>query len=294
MPTYLYRYRVFDEMNLEFMRQEIQGCQIYLASVAQLNDPEEIHPEVRFHGSKKDILGQLIDIYRAQRPNTSDSEASEFSSSVFADINSRGGQLRGDIVDSYFDIAASLTRIACFSETPDSPLMWSHYASFVSREGRRLPQGGVCLQYYVDESWAKHVRAVQYTDTRPILNRVNPDISTLPFVKGKAWAHEREWRIVKFFNVADAGRSDLDKYAKMEHEKFHLCGIVFGINSPPIVKSTIRQWIHDREDVPLQFQCYRQHHGLGLVVAEIRNESIPRSSPLPTLRAVKTAAEPER
>jgi hypothetical protein len=131
------------------------------------------------------------------------------------------------------------TRISCFSEVPDSILMWSHYAD---------SHKGICLlfettkhdtiQYLVfekdDLNYANPILPpdhggilkVRYSDNLPAAyNHVEYDKNQLvPFLitKSPDWAYEKEWRLL----LPDNALSTNNPRYKPEQLK----GIIFGMN----------------------------------------------------------------
>ncbi|MCB9652510.1 MAG: DUF2971 domain-containing protein [Deltaproteobacteria bacterium] len=85
------------------------------------------------------------------------------------------------------------TLVLSLSESPDDPLMWSHYAD----EGRGVALGfsGENLEWLDDIS--DTVRAIVYSKTRqhsfPSAPNSKPNPDAL-FLKGPHWGYEREWR----------------------------------------------------------------------------------------------------
>lgn len=80
---------------------------------------------------------------------------------------------------------ADNNKVVCFSENPDSILMWSYYAD---------KHQGVCLKFDFsqDETIKKNCHKVVYSDL------YNPSAKPFKiyFTKSRQWEHEQEWRIV--------------------------------------------------------------------------------------------------
>ena len=117
--------------------------------------------------------------------------------------------------------------IYCFSEIPDSLLLWSHYG------GNHF---GVCLEYTVDTLDPDNgfVRPVSYSTQYPhlALSEFHGDIlkTTIRIVTTKSmeWAYEKEWRYV-VYNTKDR---------EIIHP-FKLTGIIFGARIPNENQCTI-------------------------------------------------------
>jgi hypothetical protein len=141
--------------------------------------------------------------------------------------------------------------IACFSETKESELMWTHYAG---------NYGGICIAYSsqrLQKRMEASVRLVRvaYGDTMPILTAAEArDVEGAARIilshKKMNWYYEREWRILgqKGKNVIVPGSSHLitqiylGSRIKREHEaeivrELHPLGI-------PIRKMTVSDYSH--------------------------------------------------
>lgn len=91
----------------------------------------------------------------------------------------------------------SLIGVACFSETKDDLLMWTHYAGHHS---------GFCISYSAKklcDGLGKHVSLVRlgYGDAPPRLSNIDASNAQAAAVKilsqkKRSWSHEREWRVL--------------------------------------------------------------------------------------------------
>ena len=269
LPSFLYRFRPVDELCLEKLAFEIRDSGVYLSALSDFNDPEEGRPIIRYLGPRNDIESLLKSNYLQQHPNASDSEVKDFINTAYTDIRERGFSLRPDMIETYFEATARLTRVACFSETPYNSVMWSHYSSYKPQDKNIVPHGGICLQYFVDDSWRDLLRPVSYQNHRPTLNRLTVvDPSDLVFVKGTDWDHEREWRIVQFFDAKDINHPKLNEYSKLKVDPYHLSGIIFGVNTPMAFKKICKDWVQNRDERPKFYQCLYQELDLKLSIAE--------------------------
>ena len=77
-------------------------------------------------------------------------------------------------------------RVACFSESCDSELMWAHY-------GKHLNGFCLCFDTNKDKHLFENARKVLYSNYR-----LHPNINHCDFLfsKSLAWSYEKEWRIV--------------------------------------------------------------------------------------------------
>ena len=112
------------------------------------------------------------------------------------------------------------TGIACFSETHDNTLMWTHYASNYT---------GICLAYSTKKLLAglpDSVRLVRlaYVDEPPLIypshaNDADNAAFRILSQKKSNWAYEREWRV-----LGSIGRVDISSSQALK-------GIYFGSRS---------------------------------------------------------------
>lgn len=85
--------------------------------------------------------------------------------------------------------------VACFSEVPDSILMWSHYAESHS---------GVCVEFDHADSKSVIARAlpVRYASTyapaKAFGDSQERQVELFLLTKSVCWSYEREWRICEF------------------------------------------------------------------------------------------------
>lgn len=88
--------------------------------------------------------------------------------------------------------------VLCFSEVPDSLLMWAHYGS--SHTGFVLEfdsSHSYFHQQISSEDELRQLRRVTYKETRPSNHLGAMSVTDLPLVKSEHWAYEREWRMMR-------------------------------------------------------------------------------------------------
>jgi Protein of unknown function (DUF2971) len=130
-------------------------------------------------------------------------------------------QARQSVMDRLKEIG-----VACFSESVDDFLMWSHYA-----DGHR----GFCLEFdtrYPPFQWAQQV---QYSDFYPLVDIAallfegdKYDPGPLLITKSRHWSYEKEWR-----TLHEEGNIEF------EIDVAALTGIYFGCSIPDVHKQTI-------------------------------------------------------
>jgi hypothetical protein len=116
-----------------------------------------------------------------------------------------------DIVREITDIKSNVG-IACFTETYEDVLMWTHYAGNYT---------GICLAYSTKELLAglpNHISLVRlaYVDEPPLINpsqitNVGNAATRILSQKKYNWAYEREWRILGSVGPVEIGRTQAIK-----------------------------------------------------------------------------------
>ncbi len=87
--------------------------------------------------------------------------------------------------------------ILCLTETPDSLLMWAHYAN--SHNGFVL-QFDESHEFFAPASFegqAFELTRVEYASSRPVLSYSSLHSTALYYRKSPEWSYEREWRLIR-------------------------------------------------------------------------------------------------
>lgn len=168
---------------------------MWFGSPSTLNDPYDCLVPLRF------AEVSLADCARLLRAKTD-----ERWSRVAADrryVDSAGNpteRLRLEVATTGENATKSFAResyasrgVACFSEVPDSTLLWSHYGG-----GHR----GICLEFDTTSPWLSKLHRVRYTDEIPEINLVdeligeNSKVLDTLLTKASCWSYELEWRAI--------------------------------------------------------------------------------------------------
>jgi hypothetical protein len=134
--------------------------------------------------------------------------------------------------------AASL-RVCALSEEHRDLLMWGHY-------GDR--HRGFCIRFEFDKDpeLCKSLFPVEYEPTipaRPIEVRDALEMAKRnSLIKSDKWSYEKEWRIIG--NVADNEAETAELF--LEYNPAALSAIIFGVRTPDLHKTLIRQLLSDR------------------------------------------------
>ena len=93
---------------------------------------------------------------------------------------------KSELLKRVSNIQPQNNKISCFSEIPNSELMWAHYGNHLS---------GVCLVFETsrDEALSQKLFKMNYTPYRVV-----PQIGSYDFyfTKSLEWSYEQEWRMV--------------------------------------------------------------------------------------------------
>lgn len=163
----LYKYQPVNKLVLSNL---VRG-QLWYSKPAAFNDPFEFR--LQRNGTARGIRE-----LRVQNPHLSTATDAE---------------LVEKATDLYENAIRSMG-VCCFTEVPDSVLMWSHYAA---------SHTGICLGFCGDEGRSESDDAlyrVSYDDRYPSVDFSNvwdrEGLAKVLWTKEKAWRHEREWRSI--------------------------------------------------------------------------------------------------
>jgi hypothetical protein len=167
-------------------------------------------------------------------------------------------------VHAQFRNELAVSKILCLTETPDDPVMWTHYAAhhsgvvlkFVSVAGWDSPWPTARVVRYLEEMprlmdeefWSDLLSGRVSLEARSLMDRVI-------YTKGAGWAYEKEWRI-----YSGDGR---DRDAPFEDINFgchELASVIVGCRMPQ----------EEREQLARLVQMLYPHASLCEVVQEPR------------------------
>ena len=194
-PVKLYKYQ---SLSTAHTLENIKKSQIWFSKPALLNDPFDCAIPVVI--SVTDEEYQELYIMLMQKA-TSEQGRIEVESKyttngkVNAEFKAHVSKLQSDLSRIKVDKEFSQMGVACFSEYPESILMWSHYA-----EGHQ----GLCLEFdtnyfpFIDR---EKLHRVIYSGKYPVISpsAVIHDtyLPITPLItKSTDWVYENEWRII--------------------------------------------------------------------------------------------------
>ena len=190
---YLYHYQGF---NPDHLVDTLQNHRVFCSNPATFNDPWDCKPcfdlaVIDNPETRRKIAEQLI-ANHAEGPKGDE-----------ADDRLRG---RPDLLKAlmlrFTDLFAhqfipERLGVYCLAKSPDTTLMWSHYAK---------NHTGICLEFNVQGSNFAHAWAVHYQQEYPVFHLdLQVDHINILITKSDVWAYEEEFRLVcpRFTDIPD-------------------------------------------------------------------------------------------
>lgn len=189
-PKALFKYERLSLLSIQNLKQQ----SVYFASPTQFNDPydctitagidepteAEIH-ELRSYFSKTTVLPEKV------RKELSKTDSYKFRTTLV--------QIAKSIVAKQVETFVATNGVACFSEHRDDLLMWSHYGG---------SHAGFCLEFDTSAELFAKMRPVTYVEKMPQINLCEffsrdcgqEILLQLYCTKSRAWAYEKEWRVL--------------------------------------------------------------------------------------------------
>ena len=186
MPESFFHYFSLDtDDRRSWLERLLVKNEAYFRSRNQLNDPNELRPEIVFDGPEKAMRLFVRELVQQRSGRLSLAKRLQEERKVMH-IYKNPEQLRKMLHDILDRLG-----IFCLSETDNEMLLWSHYAD---------AHRGVCIEFDTKVGFLAAARQVTYGDKRPIVNRLVDSLIEIGeksmLSKLKAWAYEREWRII--------------------------------------------------------------------------------------------------
>jgi len=145
--------------------------------------------------------------------------------------------------------------VTCFSEVPDSILMWSHYAESHS---------GICVEFDHTDEKSVIAKALPvnyasvYTSVKIFQETPERQFELFLLTKSDCWSHEREWRICHF--RGGVGAQQLPANA--------IRSIRLGCRMDSSARDTILAWARQRKLPALQTKKSSIQYGLEFETIE--------------------------
>lgn len=206
IPPELYRYRRIDNENIMCDKHvdALKKDEIYLTSPYLFNDPYDSAFSIDMELFKNSIINNVKQKIKEKKVKKEfkkiniNPENVENIDKIYNDMNV-DASIMDEIIDKNPDIFYNELikhqikfKISCFSESPNSILMWSHYAN---------QHQGFCIGYdtsEIEEEIMKKIYPVFYHETFFQLIE-NGDLNDKIFnslIKFKDWKYENEWRLI--------------------------------------------------------------------------------------------------
>jgi hypothetical protein len=176
IPATLYRY---EQVNLQTLRN-LKNQTIYVGAPRNFNDPYDC----AIGALLSDLTDQGLErLLKGQRVNAPDADLKDM-------VKNEAKKTVQEITERFLNERG----VACFTESPDNLLMWSHYA-----DGGR----GMCLGFSTTEALFQKARKVTYSGSIPLIDLESimfenqyDKIIELYRTKSSHWSYEREWRVI--------------------------------------------------------------------------------------------------
>lgn len=215
VPPSMYKY--FGPERLDVLK----GCMVRYSPLGVFNDPFEGRPEILSVTSSQEAKEAFQAIIPEAIKEALDSVPANFKALIpspvletwiRAQMVAKESEMLGllqsftpkiaQIMSSTFDKELGAF---CLSEVPDSLLMWSHYGA--SHAGFALEFDARHAHFHQQkgpEDEFRHLRRVEYRETRPSANLTDFNGVDVFLVKSGHWAYEREWRIFRALQESDS------------------------------------------------------------------------------------------
>lgn len=210
LPEKLYKYYSINKNTLKV----IEEGKLWFSTPMAFNDPFDCKVTINFGSTREEIINSLDKFL----PSKFNHFVKDPDMVNFFDNPIEANKLLNTIFSYAFDDCLG---VCCFSEMPNIPLMWSHYAGSHS---------GICLEF--DNKQSGFIRdnliPVNYYSEYPKFNIKNDELNDfhmflMQLIASKSydWDYEFEWRA-----ITEQGGSALYKF-----DKANLSGVIFGINT---------------------------------------------------------------
>ena len=189
-PSKLYKYQPYSILSLD----NLKNRHLWFSKPSKFNDPFDcaIQPVVSDPSEE-----EWRTLYQDARDDVTNKERFDLVYTVERSYNERFKSHIKSMTQKYLQDRLHVTLhergVACFSETCDNLLMWSHYTN-----GHR----GFCLEYDTRYDPFDKANRVDYSETFPSLNPIefiregpSEELMGLVWTKSLHWTYEKEWRV---------------------------------------------------------------------------------------------------
>lgn len=138
--------------------------------------------------------------------------------------------------------------VLCLTESPDSLLMWAHYADSHKGFVLQFDEHHDFFAPTTVDGQAFELTKIEYTDKRPVLSYSTINSPSVYYRKSPEWSYEREWRLIK--PLKDAARV-------IEYPRYPRC--LFSLPASSVTGVIVGLAVPDEERVRL-FELFSQPH----------------------------------
>lgn len=171
----------------EWLREIFEKNQVYFRKREQLNDPNELRPEIIFEGSEKQIRAYVRELILSKWPIKLSPARRLIEENRLIHLYRNSPDWVTEMLHGILDKVG----VFCLTEAWDNELLWAHYA-----DGHR----GVAIEFDSSLGLFAVAQHITYTDDAPIINRVIDSpcvmVEKSMLTKGLVWSYEREWRVI--------------------------------------------------------------------------------------------------
>ena len=187
-PPRLYKYQPLSAVTLAALKVRT----IWFGPLDALNDPFDCAVPLRYAEVTASECRRLLDGKEGSWTNIArDPRYVNVSGQPTREMCDGVAKAGRDVVERFAADNYSTLGITCFSETPDNPLLWSHYGG---------AHRGLCLEFDTSSPWLSKLHQVRYADDSHEINLVDAllgdhsQILSTTLTKSACWSYEREWR----------------------------------------------------------------------------------------------------
>lgn len=241
-------------------RDVIENGLLRFAQPGDFNDPFELHPSFDLM-SKADIaaLPQALEHpnMRVLTPQALQAMIAAVQPGLMTVIQEHQGMNGAYSLNNNRLAQATLDSkfgVLCLSESPDSLLMWAHYADKHKGFVLQFDERHDFFAPTTVDGQAFELTKIEYTDKRPVLSYSTINSPSVYYRKSPEWSYEREWRLIK--SLTGAARV-------LEHPRYPRCLFSLPANS---VTGVIIGMAVPHEERGRLFELFSQPHLKHLTV----------------------------
>jgi hypothetical protein len=229
---YLYKYRPIDPEG--HTKEIFTHSKLYFNRPLGFNDPFDCRPKFSFVASEDKIKKFLYGWLTRLEPHLVSRQQKRAKLREVMKLKFyKDPDILNSIEKKFVDEDINTLGVCCFSEIPDSILMWSHYSD---------KHTGICLQFEATSQTTFFCKSqkVTYQKEYPIVNPFidHPDkqVENALLTKAPHWEYEAEWRIILFENGPGTHTFPPE----------HLKGVILGANISPENIEYVASWAKER------------------------------------------------